>query len=120
MFQNINNMEDKLYSNKRNVWTIIRKQGKLIICHTIQSPYPKMTLSIVIDPDFAAHMFCNDMEIHRMVGYKIPKFVTDMNIFEILISNLQKMDIEEQSKPQNDISILKMIMSFVITARGVK
>ena len=74
-----------------------------------------MTLSIVIDSDFAAHVFCNDVEIHRIGEYKIPNFVTDINIFEILISNLQKMDIEEQqNKPQNDISILKLIMSFLL------
>ena len=98
----------------RNYWTIIRKQDKLI-CHIIQSPYPKMTLSIVIDSDFAAHVFCNDVEIHRIGEYKIPNFVTVVNIFEILISNIQKVDIEEQqSKPQNHISILKLIMSFLL------
>ena len=123
IFHNINDMEDKSNFIDRNYWTIIRKQDKLIICHIIQSPYPKMTLSIVIDSDFAAHVFCNDVEIHRIGEYKIPNFVTDINIFEILISNLQKMDIEEQqSKPQNDkyfnIKIDHVIS--VITARGVK
>ena len=55
------------------------------------------------------------MEIHRIGEYKIPNFVTDINIFEILISNLQKMNIEEQqSKPQNDISISKLIMLFLL------
>ena len=74
-----------------------------------------MTLFIVIDSDFATHVFCNDVEIHRIGEYKILNIVTDINIFEILISNLQKMDIEEQqSKPQNDISILKLIMSFLL------
>ena len=108
-------MEDKLNSIDRNYWTIIRKQDKLIICHIIQYPYPKMTLSIVIDSDFTAHVFCNDVKIPRIGEYKIPNFITDINIFEILISNLQKMDIEEQqSKPQNDISILKLIMSFLL------
>ena len=49
------------------------------------------------------------MEIHRIGEYKIPNFVTDINLFEIFFSNLKKMDIEEQqSKPQNDISILKL------------
>ena len=115
MFHNINDMEDKLNSIDINYWTIVRKQDKLIICHIIQSPYPKMTLSIIIDSDFAAHVFCNDVEIHRIGEYKIPNFVTDMNILEILISNLKKMNIEEQqSKPQNDISILKLIMSFLL------
>ena len=95
MFHNTNDMEDKLNSIDKNYWTIIRKQDKFIICHIIQYPYPKMTLSIVIDSDFSAHMFCNDVEIHRIGEYKIPNFVTDMNIFEILISNLQKMDMEE-------------------------
>ena len=77
-----------------------------------------MTLSIVIDSDFAAHVFCNDVEIHRIGEYKIPNFVNDIDIFEILISNLQKMDIEEQqSKLQNDISILKLIMSFLLLLR---
>ncbi len=77
-----------------------------------------MILSIVIDSDFAAHVFCNDVEIHRLGEYKIPNFVNDINIFEILISNLQKMDIEEpQSKPQNDISILKLIMSLLLLLR---
>ena len=115
MFHNINVMEDKLNSIDRNYWSIIRKQDKLIICHIIQSPYPKMILSIVIDSDFAAHVFCNDVEIHRIGEYKITNVVTDINIFEILISNLQKIDIEEQqSKRQNDISILKLIMSFLL------
>ena len=74
-----------------------------------------MTLSIVIDSDFAAHVFCNDVEIYRIGEYKIPNFVTDINIFGILISNLHKIDIEEQqSKRQNDISILKLIMAFLL------
>ena len=114
MFHNITDMEDKLDFIDRNYWTIIRKQDKLIICHIIQYPYSKITLSIVIDSDFSAHVMCNDVEIHRIREYKIPNFVTDINIFEILISNLQKMDIEEQSKPQNNISILKLIMSFLL------
>ena len=114
MFHNITDMEDKLDFIDRNYWTIIRKQDKLIICHIIQYPYSKITLSIVIDSDFSAQVFCNDVEIHRIGEYKIPNFVTDINIFEILISNLQKMDIEEQSKPQNNISILKLIMSFLL------
>ena len=115
MIHNINDMEDKLNFIDRNYWTIIRKQDKLIICPIIQSPYPKMTLSIVIGSDFATHVFCNDVEIHRIGEYKFPNFVTDINIFEILISNLQKMVIEEQqSKRQNDISILKLIMSFLL------
>ena len=115
MFHNINDIKDKLNFTGRNYWTSIRKQDNHIICHIIQSPYPKMALFIVIDSDFAAHVFCNDVKIHRIGEYKIPNFVTDINIFEILISNLQKMDIEEQqSKPQNDISILKLIMSFLL------
>ena len=72
MFYNINDMEDKLNFIDRNYWTIIRKQDKLIICHIIQSSYPNVTLSIVIDSDFAAHLFCNDVEIHRIEEYKIP------------------------------------------------
>ena len=95
MFHDIYDMEDKLNSIDRNYRIIIRKQDKLIICHIIQSPYPKMTLSIVIDFDFAAHVFCNDVEIQRIGEYKIPNFVTDINSFLILISNLQKMDVEE-------------------------
>ena len=67
MFHYINDMEDKLNFIDRNYWTIIRKQDKLIICHIIQFSYPKMILSIVIDSDFAAHVFCNDVEIHRIV-----------------------------------------------------
>ena len=90
MFHNITDMKDKLNFIDRNYWTIIRKQDKLIICHIIQYPYPKMTLSFVIDSDFSAHVFSNDAEIHRIGEYKIPNFVTNMNIFENLISNLQK------------------------------
>ena len=71
-------------------------------------------------------MFCNDVEIHRIGEYKIPNFVTDIDIFEILISNLKKKkkkkkkDTEQQSKPQNDISILKLIMSFLLLLQEKK
>ena len=79
------------------------------------TPRPMSGMSFVIDSNFAAHVFCNNVEIHRIGEYKIPNFVTDINIFEIFISNLKKMDIEEQqSKPQNDISISKLIMSFLL------
>ena len=96
MFLNINDIEDRLNFIDKNYWTIIRKLDKFIICHIIQSSYSKMTLSIVIDSDFAALVFCNDVEILRIGVNKIPNFVTDINILEILISNLRKMDIEEQ------------------------
>ena len=52
----------------------------------------------------------------RTVGdYKIPKHVMDQNTLEILIENREKIDTEEhQTKPQNMILILKLVMSFLL------
>ena len=52
----------------------------------------------------------------RTIGdYKIPKHVMDENTLEILIENMKKIDTEQhQTKPQNMISILKLVMSFLL------
>ena len=46
--------------------------------------------------------------------YKIPKQVTNQNTLEILMEIMKKMDTEQQQiKPQNVISILKLVISFL-------
>ena len=44
------------------------------------------------------------MKMNTTGDYKIPKYVTDQNILEILIENMKKMDAEQkQTKPRNMI-----------------
>ena len=52
----------------------------------------------------------------RTIGdCKIPKHVTDQNTLEILIESMKKINTEQhQTKPQNMISILKLVMSFLL------
>ena len=52
----------------------------------------------------------------RTIGdYKIPKQLMDQNTLEILIENMKKIDTEQQqTKPQNMIPILKLVMSFLL------
>ena len=55
------------------------------------------------------------MKINKIRDDKIPKHVTDQNSLEILIENMKKMDTEQQqTKPQNMIFILKLVMSFLL------
>ena len=52
-------------------------------------------------------------------GYKIPKHVMDQNTLEILIENMKKIDTEQhQTKLQNMIPILKLVMSFLLLIQG--
>ena len=52
----------------------------------------------------------------RTIGdYKIPKHIMDQNTLETFIENMKKIDREQhQTKPQNMIPILKLVMSFLI------
>ena len=60
-------------------------------------------------------MFCRDVEMNAIRDHNILKLVTDQNTLEILMKNLKKMDQEQQqTKPQNMISILKLVMSFLL------
>ena len=53
--------------------------------------------------------------INTIGEYNILKHLTDQNILEILIENMKKMDTEQQqSKPQNVIFILELLMSFLL------
>ena len=77
-----------------------------------------MTLSIIIDSDFAARVFCNDVEIHRIGEYKIPNFVTDLNIFDLKPSKTgYRRTTKQTAKWYFNIKIDHVIS--VITARGV-
>ena len=91
----MNDLEGKLNFLDRNYWSVIRQQETLIICSSTKSPYPKINLSLVIESDFAVHVFCRDVERNKIEDYKIPKHVTDQNSFEILIENMNKMDTEQ-------------------------
>ena len=73
----------------RNYWSVIKQQETLIICIVIKSPHPKIKLSLVIESDFAVHVFCRDVKINKIGNYKIPKHVTDQNSLEILIENMK-------------------------------
>ena len=74
----------------------MKQQETLIICNIIKSPYPKINLSLVIESNFAVHVFCRDVEMNTIGDYKIPKHVTDQNTLEILIENMKKMDTKHQ------------------------
>ena len=51
------------------------------------------------------------MEMRTIGDYKIPKHVMNQNTLEILIENRKKIDTEQhQTKPQNMIPILKLVM----------
>ena len=91
----MNDLEGKLNFLDRNYWSVIRQQETLIICSIIKSPYPKINLSLVIESDFAVHVFCRDVERNKIEDYKIPKHETDQNSLEILIENMNKMDTEQ-------------------------
>ena len=55
------------------------------------------------------------MEMTTIGDYKIPKHVMDQNTMEILIENRKKIDTEQhQTKPQNMIPMLKLVMSFLL------
>ena len=78
----------------------------------IKSPYPKINPSLLVESDFAVLVFCRDVEMNTIRGYKIPKHVTDENTLEILIENTKKMNTEQQQiKPQNMIFIIKLLIS---------
>ena len=79
-----------------------------------ESPFTKINLSLEIQPDFAVHMFCKEVEMNSIFDHTIPKYETDQNILEILIENMKKMDREQQqTKLQNRISLLKLVISFL-------
>ena len=61
-----------------------------------QIPISKnQSLSLVIESDFAVHVFYKDVEMNKVGDCNIPKDVTDRNILEILIENTKKMDTEQ-------------------------
>lgn len=75
-----------------------------IICRSIKSPYQKINQSVIIDPDFAIHVFC-DVDINTIVEYILKDF----------IENMRKMDIEQcQCKPPSLISVLHLVMSLLL------
>ena len=71
-FHYMNDLEGKLNFLERNYWSVVRQQETLIIFSSINSPYPKINLSLVIESDFAIHVFCRDVEINKIGDYKIP------------------------------------------------
>ena len=80
-----------------------------------QIPHPQINLSLIIEADFAVHVFYRDMEMRTIGDYKIPKHVMDQNSLEILIESMKKIDTEQhQTKPQNMIPILKLVLSFLL------
>ena len=87
------------------------------MCHIIKSLYPKINPSLVIQSDFAVHVFCRDVEMNTVGNYKIPKHVTDQNSLEILIENIRKMNIEQQQMSKSDFYIK---IHNVISTIGVK
>ena len=112
---NIDDLEERLDFLDRNYWSVVRQQDTVIICHIIKCPYPKISLSLLIESNFTAHVFCNDVELKTIGEYQIPKTVNDQNTLEILIENMKKIDLQEQqTKPQNMISVLKLILSFLL------
>ena len=96
---------------------MVWRQETLIICIVIKYPYPKINLSLVIQSDFAVHVFCRDVEMNTVGNYKIPKHVTDQNSLEILIENIRKMNIEQQQMSKSDFYIK---IDNVISTIGVK
>ena len=86
-----------------------------MIYSIIKSPYPKISLSLIIESDFAVHVFFRDVEMNSIGYYKIPHRVTDQNTLEILIETVKKMKTEQQqTEPQNMLFMLKLVMSFLL------
>ena len=111
---NLDYIEGKLNFLDRNYGSVVRQQETLIICIIIKSPYPQIDLSLLIEADFAVHVFYRDMEMRIIGDYKIPKHVMDQNTLEILKENRKKIDTEQhQTKPQNMIPMLKLVMPFL-------
>ena len=112
-FHRMNDLEGKLNFLYRNYSSVVRQKETLIICSIIKFLYPKTNLSLVIESDFAVHVFCRDVESNKIEDYKIPKHVADQNSLEILIKSMKKMDIEQrQTEPQN--------MNFFIKIGNIK
>ena len=110
-----NDRKGKLNFLIRNYWRVVWQQETLIICSIIKSPYPKINQSLVIESDFAVHVFCSDVEMSAMGNFKISKHVTDQNTLEILLEKRKKMDTEQkQTKLRKFISLIKLIMPFQI------
>ena len=63
--------------------SVVRQQETLIICRIIKSPHSKINLPLVIESDFAVHVFCRDVEINKIGDCKILKHVTNQNYIEI-------------------------------------
>ena len=81
------------------------------VCVFISDPF-RCHNTLVMESDFAGHVFCRYVEMNKIEDYKIPKHVTDQNSLEILIEKTNKMDTEQQpTEPQNMIFILKLVMS---------
>ena len=85
IFHNTNVLEGKLDFLERDYWSVVKQQETLIICSIIKSSYPQIILSLVIESDFAVHVFCRDVEINKIGDDKIRKHVTDQNSLVILI-----------------------------------
>ena len=80
-FHSMNDQEGKLNFLDRNYWSVVRQQETLILCSMIKSPYPKINLSLVIEFDFAVHVFCRNVEINKIRDYNVRRHVTDLMKF---------------------------------------
>lgn len=119
VFRSIDHLEAKLDFHDKNYWSVVRQRDALIICHIVKSPSPQISLSLVIEKDFAVHVFCSGVEINSIGEYTIPTRVTNVNTLEVLLENMKELDPEEaQAKPQNMISVLKLISSFLLLVQN--
>lgn len=52
-FHSVDDLEGKLKFLDMKFWSVVRQEETLFICHIIKFPYPKMSLSLMTEPDCA-------------------------------------------------------------------
>ena len=113
-FDNIDDLEGKLHFLDTQYWSIIRQQGSLLICRVLKLPFPKISVSLLIEPDCSVHVFCSDVKMRSIGDYKIPSHINDINLLEDLLVKIRNLDIQEYDSQQKTVTaILRLIISFL-------
>lgn len=94
-FENLNELQEKLNFVDKKYWTVSKQDESLLICRIIQSPHPKIKLSLVIDPTCAVRVYVNEVEMHTLGDYKVPTSTNDINDLDQLLCNLRKYHITQ-------------------------
>lgn len=113
-FHTLAELEEKLSIIDSTYWSVIKNGDVINICHIINSPQPKVVVSLVMSSDCSVTVYVQDTKVSQLGDYKIPSKVTNTNTLEEVLTNLRMCDIEQHipnSYPA--ITLIKLVISLL-------